>query len=633
MDADIATLSGFALGEVLSSLDLDPSSLSSVQSQLGLGSSSNKISKSSIYNDKFADDDDGDGLDDDEDLEDDREDYEAMIDREMREEMDKEAKKRKKLEKETGGKAKGKQLMRGEEDDFDEEDDEDEAMKDDTTTTTTRVKDEPKDDDDEDDLFGGSDSSSPPPAHQQPQSNVSQLPTQDPIQVENLAAPPAKQVDVKDLFPSFEYGKTLEFTDLFAMRPRKKRRVAKEGVKLALPSTTELSRPKSTRDSLLAPLRPLPPPAKGDELVRSMLLEARAESMREAGAAAGDEEESEGEELRKAVERAARRTKTSWRIPDDEEAFELAELDEWEDQIVWGPSHKPSRYPQQESVLAPRNPLFEQGDWIKSILWDGENPQRSEYFTRLNLNLNDTQMLLEVHEPKPELPPETVPVAPINALGSASMLAPRDATLDPFNLSNDAEYEVPKEHKKQAVRQTFGALEVVHAYPAQKLQLPFYKTRLSKSDTRSFHRPALQFPQNIPITFTKVKSRKKKDKNGVKIKKSDGAEGLRGMQDITLKDTSSFVLWEYSEEHPPVISNVGMGSIIVNYYRKKDPQDSFIPRLEIGQPLLLEGTDESPFKIFGFVEPGQTVTTLYNNLVRAPMFKHQPPETDFLVVR
>lgn len=328
MDADIATLSGFALGEVLSSLDLDPSSLSSVQSQLGLGSSSNKISKSSIYNDKFADDDDGDGLDDDEDLEDDREDYEAMIDREMREEMDKEAKKRKKLEKETGGKAKGKQLMRGEEDDFDEEDDEDEAMKDDTTTTTTRVKDEPKDDDDEDDLFGGSDSSSPPPAHQQPQSNVSQLPTQDPIQVENLAAPPAKQVDVKDLFPSFEYGKTLEFTDLFAMRPRKKRRVAKEGVKrefillllcgflhfstlttdgkrgttVALPSTTELSRPKSTRDSLLAPLRPLPPPAKGDELVRSMLLEARAESMREAGAAAGDEEESEGEELRKAVE-------------------------------------------------------------------------------------------------------------------------------------------------------------------------------------------------------------------------------------------------------------------------------------------------------------------------------------------
>ena len=57
------------------------------------------------------------------------------------------------------------------------------------------------------------------------------------------------------------------------------------------------------------------------------------------------------------------------------------------------------------------------------------------------------------------------------------MLAPRDETLDPFNLSNDREYEVPKEQKRQIIRQTFGALEVVHAYPAQKLQLPFVRRR------------------------------------------------------------------------------------------------------------------------------------------------------------
>ncbi|GAA5937245.1 histone acetyltransferase [Sporobolomyces koalae] len=615
MDADIATLSGFALGEVLSSLDLDAAALSSVQAQLGL-SGSNKISKDSIYADKFADDD----LDDDEDLDDDREDYEAMIDREMREERT-----GKGAPSQKG--AAGKQLLRGEEDDFDDFDEEDEQ---DVTVGDsqgqTRIKAEPDVDEVEgdDDLFGGSDS---PPQIDEPRL------AHEPIQVENLAAPPLRKVDVKDLFPRFEYGQTLEFTDLFAMRPRKKRKVVKESVKLALPSSSELVRPKSTRDALLAPLRPLPPPTKGDELVRAMLREARAEGMREAGQAAGDDEGSEGEELYKAVERASRRTKVPWPIPPDEHAFEPAELDEWEDQIVWGPSDQAIPNRPADALLAPRNALFEQGDWVKSILWDGENPRRSEYFTRLNLNLNDIQMLLEVHHPKPELPPPPPPVAPINTLGSAAMLAPRDITLDPFNLSNDAEYEVPKEHKKQAVRQTFGALEVVHAYPAQKLQLPFYKTRLSKSDTRSFHRPALQFPQNIPITFTKVRSKKKKDKHGNKIKKSDGAEGLRGMQDITLKDTSNFVLWEYSEEHPAVISNVGMGSIIVNYYRKKDPQDTTIPRLEIGQPLLLEGTDESPFKIFGFVHPGQTVTTLYNNLIRAPLFKHEAPETDFLVVR
>lgn len=71
------------------------------------------------------------------------------------------------------------------------------------------------------------------------------------------------------------------------------------------------------------------------------------------------------------------------------------------------------------------------------------------------------------------------------------------------------------------------------------------------------------------------------------------------MSDITLKDTSNFALWEYSvsfvpgletkedidgsivallqEENPPIISSVGMGSILVNYYRKRDPTDDFIP--------------------------------------------------------
>lgn len=78
------------------------------------------------------------------------------------------------------------------------------------------------------------------------------------------------------------------------------------------------------------------------------------------------------------------------------------------------------------------------------------------------------------------------------------MLAPRDANLDPFNLSNDKEYEVPKEQRRQVIRQTFGALEVVHAYPAQKLQLPFVSSPILQlfglchpTDTRSLP-PAVQ---------------------------------------------------------------------------------------------------------------------------------------------
>ena len=169
---------------------------------------------------------------------------------------------------------------------------------------------------------------------------------------------------------------------------------------------------------------------------------------------------------------------------------------------------------------------------------------------------------------------------------------------DKFNLSNDHFYDVSKDGRHR-VRQTFGQLVVEHAYPAQKLQLPFvsnmrnslcfcdesnilqYKTRLSKQEARSFHRTALQFPSNIEIRFGKVRTaKKKKDKSGRKLGKGGNVgESLHKTGDLSLRDTSNFVLWEYSEEHPPIISNFGMGSVLVNYYRKKDEKDDHMPRV------------------------------------------------------
>lgn len=106
------------------------------------------------------------------------------------------------------------------------------------------------------------------------------------------------------------------------------------------------------------------------------------------------------------------------------------------------------------------------------------------------------------------------------------------------------------------------------------------------------------------------------------------------------------------EEHPPIIPNFGMGSSLVNYYRKKDEKDDYVPKVcrgflfirpglymsgivqfDLGVPFVLEPQDESPFMKFGYVYPGQTMPALYNNLIRAPLFRHKPYPTDFLVVR
>lgn len=190
---------------------------------------------------------------------------------------------------------------------------------------------------------------------------------------------------------------------------------------------------------------------------------------------------------------------------------------------------------------------------------------------------------------------------------------------DKFNLSNDSYYETSKDGIRHRVRQTFGQLVVEHAYPAQKLQLPFvcrkiidskgppvftmtsqYKTRLNKQEARSFHRPALQFPSNVELRFNKVRSaKKKKDRTGRKVGKGGNvSEGLHKTADLSLKDTSNYALMEYSvlprrdsgkailltclflqEEHPPILSNFGMGSILVNYYRKKSDKDEHIPKV------------------------------------------------------
>ncbi len=55
--------------------------------------------------------------------------------------------------------------------------------------------------------------------------------------------------------------------------------------------------------------------------------------------------------------------------------------------------------------------------------------------------------------------------------------------------------------------------------------------------------------------------------------------------------------------------------------------------MDIGEPYLLDVADESPFMKFGNIERGQVQPTLYNNMIRAPLFRHKPSHTDFLLIR
>ena len=82
-----------------------------------------------------------------------------------------------------------------------------------------------------------------------------------------------------------------------------------------------------------------------------------------------------------------------------------------------------------------------------------------------------------------------------------------------------------------------------------------------------------------------------------------------------------------------MLSNVGMGNRVINYYRRKTMEDTTRPKLDVGETAVLLPQDKSPFSIFGHVDPGQTTPALYNSMYRAPIFKQAAKSTDFLVAR
>ncbi|KAK9379470.1 uncharacterized protein V2V93DRAFT_327244 [Kockiozyma suomiensis] len=239
-----------------------------------------------------------------------------------------------------------------------------------------------------------------------------------------------------------------------------------------------------------------------------------------------------------------------------------------------------------------------------------------ELAKRVVLDLNDTQLLVDVQRRD-------------YSRKKAKSVAMREEMFQKrYNISNDQAYDLLKENLQSRVRATVGNLSIDHAMAALRLQSPYYKVKLSKSQARSFHRPNLVVRPNTVIHFSKMRHRKKKKDKG-----KDVHEILASSNDLSLCDGSNIVLLEYCEENPVIMSNYGMGSKILNYYRKRSDEDETRPKLSLGEVYILNSQDRSPFWNFGFVEPGEIVPTLYNRLIRAPLYKHEPYETDFLMVR
>ncbi|KAI4247539.1 MAG: hypothetical protein L6R40_001487 [Gallowayella cf. fulva] len=236
----------------------------------------------------------------------------------------------------------------------------------------------------------------------------------------------------------------------------------------------------------------------------------------------------------------------------------------------------------------------------------------------VTLNLNDPRILVE----------KTCPGDKGRDNARRSSLKPRLSLSQKYNVSNDEAYDLLKENHQSKIRSNLGNPHVEHTLPAIRLQWPYYKTRLEKQEARSFHRPVMSFHRNEKILFSKPRYVKRKH-----LKGKDTHSLFGNTHDLSLGDNSSVLLLEYSEEFPTIMSNFGMGSRIINYYRRKSPEDSSRPKLDIGETNLLMPQDKSPFSMFGHIDPGEISPALYNGMYKAPLFTQQPKSSDFVVVR
>lgn len=243
-----------------------------------------------------------------------------------------------------------------------------------------------------------------------------------------------------------------------------------------------------------------------------------------------------------------------------------------------------------------------------------DDPEKmvSKFAKKVVLDLNDPLLLMEEVDPAALSAEEKLAIPAKGGPELKEFLRKR------FNLSNDAAYDLLKQNHQNKVRASLGNLTIEHALPALRLQYPYYRVKLAVPEARIYHRPRINFRLTVAFDPSQPKTIKRKSQRGKKAK-----ELYPLTSDLSWDDNSTTTLVEYSEEYPVVLSQVGMGNRLLNYYRKNNKDDLFRPKPEVGEASVLLPEDKSPFSIFGHVDPGETVPTLYNTMFRSPIYEHK----------
>ncbi|CAG5050459.1 unnamed protein product [Parnassius apollo] len=255
------------------------------------------------------------------------------------------------------------------------------------------------------------------------------------------------------------------------------------------------------------------------------------------------------------------------------------------------------------SIFPVENEELVYGTWEDEVIWDAENMPTIPKPKILTLDPNDENIVLGIPDdvdpskitrergpaPKVKIPHPHVKKSKI-LLGKAGVInvlqedapppPPKSPDRDPFNISNDVYYQPKSQNPRLKVG---GGQLIQHSTPVVELRAPFIQTHMGPARLRAFHRPAMRKLTYGPLASNGphpvqplLKHIKKKAKQREAERLASGGGDvffMRTPEDLSGKD-GELVLVEFCEEHPPLISQVGMCSKIKNYYKRTATKDN-----------------------------------------------------------
>ncbi|XP_047024271.1 transcription initiation factor TFIID subunit 1 isoform X5 [Helicoverpa zea] len=319
------------------------------------------------------------------------------------------------------------------------------------------------------------------------------------------------------------------------------------------------------------------------------------------------------------------------------------------------------------SIFPVENEELVYGTWEDEVIWDAENMSMVPKPKILTLDPNDENIILGIPDdvdpskitrergpaPKVKIPHPHVKKSKI-LLGKAGVInvlqedapppPPKSPDRDPFNISNDVFYMAKSQNPRLKVG---GGQLIQHSTPVVELRAPFIQTHMGPARLRAFHRPPMRKLSYGPLAAPGphpvqplLKHIKKKAKQREAERLASGGGDvffMRTPEDLSGRD-GELVLVEFCEEHPPLISQVGMCSKIKNYYKRTaakgskrggaNSKDEGPKPLKYGEVAYAH---TSPF--LGILPPGATQPVVENNMYRAPIYEHTLQPSDFLIIR